>query len=56
MNLYEFTVRVVGCGKNPEDAWVDLLQDGTFKFGDNYYSIPEPQDIRLIEENDDEDE
>jgi len=52
---YEFAVRVIGIGRTPEDAWEDLLNDRTFYFQDGNYSIPEPQDIKVVDEEEQED-
>lgn len=49
--MYEFNVRVIGSGNTPEEAWDNLLDDGTFKFDDGDYSIPSPEDIKLIDDD-----
>jgi hypothetical protein len=54
MKVYEFAVRVIGMGHTPEEAWEDLLSEGTFHFDDGNYSIPEPEDIKILEENEEE--
>jgi len=52
--IYEFAVRVVGGGESPEDAWEDLLSDGTFHFSDGNYSIPEKEDIKVVSEEEED--
>jgi hypothetical protein len=51
LKMYEFNVRVIGSGNTPEEAWDNLLDDGTFKFDDGDYSIPSPEDIKLIDDD-----
>jgi hypothetical protein len=50
MKAYEFTVRVIGVGNTPQEAWEGILEDGTFRFDDGDYEIPEEKDIELIED------
>ena len=50
MKMYEFTLHVVGSGETPEEAWDDVLESISPHFDDGDYSIPEPQDIKLLDE------
>jgi hypothetical protein len=46
---YEFTIRLIGGGTDPEEAWNNLLDDGTIGKLDDY-SLPDPKDIKVVRE------
>jgi len=41
MHEYEFTVKLIGVGESPSDAWDDVLETYRLKFHDGDYEMPE---------------
>lgn len=48
--MYEFIVRLVGCGDTVKEAWNDVLESVTPHFDGGDYSIPEDDDVKLLDE------
>lgn len=48
---YEFTIRLIGGGKDPEEAWNNLMDEGVLQLPDaDSYGIPNPTDIKVVGE------
>lgn len=54
MREYEFTLKLIGVGQNPEEAWGSILEMGVYRpvMPDEYYM---PNEYEVINEWEDDD-